>query len=160
MLKFLLDLIKMFFKTKSQKPNEIVTEETPEAIEKSEEKPVYKYGSASLRRIAECHPDLQIIAHELIKVMDVSVICGYRGEKEQNEAFDKGFSRLRYPQGKHNQKPSLAIDIVPYPVNWNDIDRFEIMCSEVERIAKERGIKIRLGRDFKTLKDYPHIELV
>jgi hypothetical protein len=34
MLKFLLDLIEMFFKAKSQKPNEVGTEEASEVIEK------------------------------------------------------------------------------------------------------------------------------
>jgi hypothetical protein len=32
------------------------------------------------------------------------------------------------------------------------------MCDHVERIAKEKGIKVRMGRDF-SFKDYPHVEL-
>jgi peptidoglycan LD-endopeptidase CwlK len=122
--------------------------------------PKFKYGVTSLRRISECHQDLQIIAFELIKVMDVSVICGHRGELEQNKAFDGGFSRVRYPEGKHNKMPSLAIDIAPYPIDWKDLSRFETMCLEIEKISKEKGIKIRLGRDFKSLVDWPHVELV
>lgn len=117
-----------------------------------------KFGKKSLERIAECHSDLQKIVHELIKEMDVTVLCGYRGKEQQNEAFVKGFSKLQYPESKHNQKPSLAIDVAPYPIDWNDISRFEKMCDIIERIAKEKQIKIRLGRGF-SFKDYPHIEL-
>lgn len=119
---------------------------------------MYKYGKKSLERLATVHPDLQAIAHELIKVMDVTILCGYRGEKEQNAAFIAGNSKLQYPRSKHNKKPALAVDIAPFPIDWKDISRFKKMCEHVEEIAKRLGIKIRLGRDF-SFKDYPHVEL-
>lgn len=117
-----------------------------------------KFGAKSLERLSECHPDLQKIAHELIKEMDVTVLCGHRGEKEQNAAFVNGNSKLQYPRSKHNKVPSEAMDLAPYPVDFKDISRFVDMCKRIERIAKEQGVKIRLGRDF-SFKDYPHVEL-
>ena len=119
---------------------------------------MYKFGKKSLEKLSECHDDLQKIAHELIKEMNVTVLCGYRNEEEQNKAFSNGFSRLQYPNSKHNKKPSMAMDIAPYPVDWNDIHEFIKMCDIIEDIAKDLNIKIRLGRDF-SFKDYPHIEL-
>lgn len=116
------------------------------------------FGKKSLERLATCHPDLQRVANELIKEMDVAVLCGFRNEKEQNQAFIDGTSKLQWPRSKHNKLPSEAVDLVPYPVDFKDIPRFTDMCKKIEKIAKQLGIKIRLGRDF-SFKDYPHIEL-
>lgn len=117
-----------------------------------------KFGKKSLEKLAECHPDLQKIAHELIKEMDVTVLCGHRNEMDQNTAFINGKSKLQWPRSKHNKKPSEAVDIAPYPIDWNNLARFHEMCSRVEQIAKKLNIKLRLGRDF-SFKDYPHFEL-
>jgi peptidoglycan LD-endopeptidase CwlK len=119
----------------------------------------FKFGKASMKRLAECDPRLQKIAFELIKEMDVLVLCGHRGEKEQNEAFNLGNSKKRWPNSKHNKLPSLAVDLAPYPLSWSNIKRFKDMCKRIERIAEELNIKIKLGRDF-SFKDYPHVELV
>jgi len=120
---------------------------------------VPKFGKRSLDRLSECHEDLQAIAHKLIEKMDVTILCGHRGKEEQEQAFIAGNSKLRFPHSKHNKKPSLAIDIAPYPIDWKDIPRFMDMCSEIEKIAAELGIKIILGRDF-SFRDWPHVELV
>jgi peptidoglycan L-alanyl-D-glutamate endopeptidase CwlK len=120
---------------------------------------MYKFGKRSKERLATCHKDLQTIANELIKIMDVTVLCGFRSKEDQNEAYDTGQSKLRYPKSKHNKQPSLAMDLAPYPIDWNDLKRFERMCGIVEGIAHEKGIKIRMGRDF-SFNDYPHIELM
>lgn len=118
-----------------------------------------KFGSRSKQRLSECHPKLQEIMNEVIKIMDITILCGHRGEEEQNKAFNEGKSQLKYPQSKHNKKPSLAVDVAPYPIDWNDLERFNRMCGIIEGIAHMKGIRIRLGRDF-SFKDYPHIELV
>lgn len=117
-----------------------------------------KFGKKSLERLETVHPDLKRLAEALIKELDITVLCGHRGEKEQNQAFIDGTSKLQYPRSKHNSLPSRAIDLAPYPIDWKDISRFNDMCTRIERIAKQLGIKIRLGRDF-SFKDYPHIEL-
>lgn len=119
-----------------------------------------KYSKKSIERIEECDEKLQLIAYELIHRMDVMVLCGHRNKADQNKAFDTGKSRLRWPNGKHNSFPSKAIDIAPYPIDWNNLGRFKVMCNHVEQIAKELGIKVRMGRDFKSLVDWPHVELV
>lgn len=90
--------------------------------------------------------------------MDVTILCGHRGEKEQNDAFNKGNSKLTWPRSKHNRFPSEAVDVAPYPVDWKNISAFNKMCKKIEELAKELGIKIKLGRDF-SFKDYPHVEL-
>lgn len=119
---------------------------------------MYKFSKKSLERLNECHPDLQKIAHELIKKMDVTVLCGFRGEQEQNAAFINGKSKLQWPRSKHNRTPSEAMDLAPYPIDWNDLGRFAKMCNLVEEIAAQLKVKIKLGRDF-SFRDWPHIEL-
>jgi peptidoglycan L-alanyl-D-glutamate endopeptidase CwlK len=98
--------------------------------------------------------------NEAIKVMDFSVLCGHRDKEAQNKAFREGFSKAEYPKSKHNQIPSQAIDIAPYPVRWSDRERFVRLAGIVEGIAHSKNIKIRWGGDFSTIEDLPHIELV
>lgn len=118
-----------------------------------------KFGKKSLERLRTCHDDLQLLCHAILEDMDITVLCGYRGEQEQNEAFAKGTSKLKFPKSKHNSYPSLAVDIAPYPVDFNDIQSFNKMCDIAEQKAEKMGIEIRLGRDF-SFRDYPHCELV
>lgn len=121
----------------------------------------YSFSHKSKKTLAQCHPDLQRIAKELIKEMDVTVICGHRNEADQNAAFRNGYSKLKFPMSKHNKTPSLAMDVCPYNkgIDWEDIAAFELMCERIEKIAERLDVKIRLGRDF-SFKDYPHIELL
>lgn len=115
----------------------------------------YKFSARSLKNLSQAHPDLQAICHELIKEMDVVVICGHRGEKEQNEAFARGNSKLRYPRSKHNKMPSLAVDVVPYPINWEARARFLEMRERMRAIAKRLDIPVRF-----ISWDLPHLELL
>jgi len=63
---------------------------------------------------------------------------------------------------------SLAVDVVPYPINWNDLPRFYMFVGYVKRIADELGITIRCGADWdmdgwskdQKFHDLPHFELV
>ncbi len=117
-----------------------------------------KFSKRSKNNLAQAHPLLQKLFNEVIKHEDCSVICGYRGENEQNDAFKAGNSKLQYPASKHNRKPSLAVDVTPYPIIWDDIKGFERFVGIVKGIAIMMNIDIRLGADF-SFKDYPHFEI-
>ena len=117
--------------------------------------PKYNYSKLSLKRMSECHPDLQKIALELIKEMDVTVLCGHRNKADQEKAFNSGASKKHWPNSKHNKTPSLAIDIAPYPIQWKNLEPYKEMRERIAKIAKRLGIKIR------TISwDWPHTELV
>jgi peptidoglycan L-alanyl-D-glutamate endopeptidase CwlK len=125
-----------------------------------------KFSQKSLDKLHDCHPLLQMVMLAAIKKTDFSVICGFRGEKEQNEAYSSGNSNLKWPQSKHNKTPSEAVDIVPYPVDWNDIKRFETLGQivlqtwETDVAEEDRvGWELVWGKNFKGLVDYPHFEL-
>jgi peptidoglycan L-alanyl-D-glutamate endopeptidase CwlK len=101
-----------------------------------------------------------------IKKTDFSVICGFRGEKEQNEAYASGNSKLKWPQSKHNKKPSEAVDVAPWPIDWQDISRFkqlsEVVIEEWKNLDAEdtEGWKLEWGGNWTQLKDYPHFQIV
>lgn len=128
-------------------------------------------NETSLKKLSTCHPNLIKLAHAVNEVYPIQVICGVRGEKEQNEAFEKKLSKKQFPESKHNinhekkRFQSHAMDIVPDPdknpktLDWKDLQAFAIMCEVVAQKADELNIKIRLGKDFK-FRDFPHVELV
>lgn len=117
-------------------------------------------SEVSKKRLSDCHPDLQRLIAEVVKLTPCAVICGHRGEKEQNEAFAKGASKAKFGQSLHNSLPSLAVDVVPQPLDWSDIPTFEKLGSLIMQKATELKIKIRWGKHFKGLVDYPHFELM
>ncbi len=114
----------------------------------------YKFSKRSLNNLAQCHPDLQLIAHEAIKEIDFVVICGHRNKEDQNKAFDGGFSKVRWPNSKHNKTPSLAFDACPYPINWEARAKFLEMRGVFQKVADRLDIKVRF-----ISWDLPHIEL-
>ena len=122
----------------------------------------------SLERLGECDERIQKIIHEVIKHYDCTVTCGYRGKEEQEQAVREGKSKVHFPNSKHNTLPSKAIDVIPYPVDWNDTKRFMHFAGFVQGIAVSMGIKIRWGGDFNgdlnfkndSFVDMPHFELV
>lgn len=132
----------------------------------------YKLGEASMRQLNTCHPLLQALVFDVIKYIDVSVIKGHRGEAEQNEAFASGVSKVKFPNSKHNQTPSLAVDLLPYVPQlknevWNKHEYFYFMAGIVKARASALGIKIRWGGDWNSnnyfgdqnFNDLPHFEL-
>jgi|SRR6185369_4630641 len=125
------------------------------------------FGKESLAQLATCDPELQLLMNEVIKYVDCSITCGHRGQAAQDKAFADGNSKLKWPNGKHNSLPSKAVDVAPYPLNWNDTEAFTLLSGVIYGVACTMGIKIRLGADwdgdFNTLehsfKDRPHLEL-
>lgn len=125
------------------------------------------FGKASQEKLATCDPRLQKVFNEVIKHFDCTVIEGHRGEAAQNKAFAEGKSKLKYPQGKHNKTPSLAADVLPYPIDWNDTNRMRYFAGFVVGIAATMGIKLRWGGDWNqntelkdnSFNDLPHFEL-
>jgi hypothetical protein len=123
---------------------------------------MFKFSRSSLAKLETCHPDLIRLMEAAIKSspMDFSIICGYRGEEEQKRAHDDGKSFLKFPESKHNKKPSMAVDIAPYPIDWDNIKRFIKLSEHIKQTAKDLNISIWYGGDWKSLKDSPHYELV
>jgi len=127
-----------------------------------------KFGSRSRKNLSTCHEDLQDLFNEVIKHVDCSVICGHRNKQEQNEAFEKKRTKVKYPNGRHNAKPSMAADVVPYPIDWDDRERFHLFAGFVLGVAQSMEINIRWGGDWNknfevddnNFDDFPHFEII
>ena len=126
------------------------------------------FGKTSKKRLATCDDRLQKVFNEVIKHIDCSVLEGHRSGERQNKLFEEGKTKVKYPNGRHNSNPSRAVDVTPYPVDWNDRERQTLFAGFVLGIARGMGITLRWGgdwdRDFKVMDnrfdDFPHFEIV
>tara|TARA_B110000093_G_scaffold9650_1_gene9187 strand:- start:4791 stop:5111 length:321 start_codon:yes stop_codon:yes gene_type:complete len=90
-----------------------------------------------------------------ISEVDFTVIEGLRSVERQRELLNDGKSTTM--NSRHIT--GHAVDMVPYPVDWNDLARFELMAHAMETAAKELSISIVWGGDWKSFYDAPHFEL-
>ena len=117
------------------------------------------FSKRSKENLESCHPSLQRLFNEVIKHRDCSVIYGYRGREEQERVFNEGKSKAHFGDSKHNYSPSLAVDVMPYPIQWNDKNGIMDFADFVKDTAFKLGIGIRWGGDFTNFFDGPHYEL-
>ena len=124
---------------------------------------MYTWGKTSSRILRELCPDLQKLVNAMLakSEFDLSLICGYRDKLAQDTAYNTGKSHARFGQSAHNMYPAKAVDVIPCsPIDWDTKNpRWLQMVENAKICAKEIGIEITCGADFKTLKDYPHIEI-
>ena len=74
----------------------------------------HNWSVKSRAKLDTCHKDIQRIANEVLKIHDCSVFEGFRDEETQNKYFRNKTSKVKFPNGKHNVLPSMAIDLAPY----------------------------------------------
>ena len=126
-----------------------------------------KYSDRSKIKLETCDSKLQDLFNEVIKHFDCSILCGHRGEEEQNKVYHTGWSKLQFPRSKHNSSPSKAVDAAPYPIDWKDRERFYYFAGVVKGVALGMNISIRWGGDWdsdtqvkdQTFFDLPHFEV-
>ena len=126
-----------------------------------------KFGKRSKKYLATCDERLQKVFNEVIKHVDCSILEGHREKERQNQLYDEGKTKVLYPNGRHNAYPSNAVDVVPYPVDWDDRERMTLFAGFVLGTAKQMGITLRWGgdwdRDFEVkdnrFDDFPHFEV-
>ena len=121
----------------------------------------YFFSEKSLEKLLTCDRRLVVLSFEVLRKSDIDfkITWGYRDKKTQDDLYDSGRSKLKYPHSNHNKYPSLAVDFVPLPVNWNKIDKFVYIGNLYKEIAKKFKIDIVYGGDWKSFKDNCHIEL-
>lgn len=118
-----------------------------------------KFSQSSFSKLSTCHMDLQVLFFEVIRTFDCQILEGYRNQEDQESAYRNGNTQLHYPHGKHNHQPSMAVDVSPYPVDWNNAKRFYWFAGYVMGVAmrlKEEGKMthaIRYGGDWDSDKD-------
>ena len=126
-----------------------------------------RFSKKSLSKLETCDKRLQDLFLRVVKKFDCTIIEGHRSKDRQNKLFKEGKSKLKYPKGKHNAIPSRAVDVAPYPIDWNDRERFTYFAGYVLGIAYQMGLKIRWGGDWdmdtqvkdNNFDDLPHFEI-
>ena len=117
----------------------------------------YKLGTRSMQSLSGVHPDLVNVVKLAITItgVDFTVIEGIRNINRQRELYKAGKSTTM--NSRHIT--GHAVDMVPYPVDWDDLERFETMAEAMKLAAEELEIPIVWGGDWKSFYDAPHFQL-
>ena len=125
------------------------------------------FGKTSRKRLGTCDERLQKVFNEVIKYVDCSILEGHRSGERQDKLYDEGKTKVKYPKGRHNNNPSLAVDVARYPIDWDDRERHTLFAGFVIGIARGMGIDLRWGGDWNKnwdtkdnrFDDFPHFEI-
>ena len=128
-----------------------------------------KFSTRSKERLATCHPDIQKVFNEVIKHVDCTILEGIRTADTQAEYVRTGKSRTM--NSKHleqNDGYSHAVDVIAWPIEWDNWQRNYLFAGFVKGIAASMGIKLRIGADWdgdfttkdQTFHDLPHFEII
>lgn len=137
----------------------------------------FKFGTRSLKSLKGIHPDLNKVLTKSIETspVDFTITDGLRTTAQQKALYAKGrttsgsiVTNADGVKNKSNHQAKsdgygYAVDLYPYyngSVQVND-DKTLInkIAPHIKKVAKELGIKIEWGGDWKSFKDYPHFEL-
>ena len=152
-------------------------QETEQEIKVSE----YKLSERSLKSLEGVDPNLVKVVERAIELteQDFLVLEGVRSKEQCYINYGKGRTvaqcsakgvPTKYAQPSLSKVTWLnnplaskhvsgnAVDLVPYPINWNTISKFTTISKAMKQAAKELGVDLEWGGDW-TKKDYPHFEL-
>lgn len=133
---------------------------------------MFVLGKTSLARLIGVDETLVNVVKRAIEIseVDFTVLEGVRTLARQRELYAQG----RTAPGKivtwtMNSKhiEGKAVDLVPYPMDWNDLSKFDKIKDAVFKAAAEQGVKVRWGADWngngkpreKGEYDSPHFEI-
>ena len=122
-----------------------------------------KFCKRSKERLRGVDTRLVNVLNELIKIMDVTIIEGLRSKQRQEILLKEGKTKTKF--SKHIE--GKAVDLAPYPVDWEDRDRFHYMGGMIRGIAKQLNINVRWGGDWDSdgetkdnrFDDLVHVEI-
>ena len=115
------------------------------------------FSPRSRDNLASCHPDLQRLFNGVIEHVDCTILEGHRSLERQQELYESGVTQVR--RGRHNEYPSLAVDVAPWPIDWQDLGRFRDFANFVKGYAASLDIPVEWGGDWKSFRDMPHWQL-
>lgn len=138
----------------------------------------FTLSKASLDKLQGVHPKLVDVVKRAIELteQDFKVLEGVRTPERQKELYAQGRTK---PGPKvtwtltsnHFINPKTgyghAVDLVPYPVDWETLSKFDAIQKAMFAAAKELGVTIRWGADWdrdgkpreRGESDSPHFEI-
>ncbi len=126
----------------------------------------FQLSQRSLDRLKGVHPDLVKVVMRAIQItpIDFMVIEGVRTMAQQKIYVAQGKSKTlkgRHIPDNNASKLGCAVDLGAFE-NGNLVwtwGAYEKLAKAVKQAAKEVGVPIEWGGDWKTLKDGPHFQL-
>ena len=105
-----------------------------------------------------------------ISEVDFSVLEGVRTLERQRELYAQGRTapgKIVTWTMKSKHIEGKAVDLVPYPLDWNDLDKFNKIKEAMFQAARELDVNLRWGADWdgdgnyreKGEYDSPHFEI-
>lgn len=122
-----------------------------------------KFSKTSEERLNTCHPDLIRLFTAVLKDRDCTILEGHRSRQRQEQLLLDG--KTKTLKSNHLHSPSLAVDVMPYPIDWDDRDAQYKFATRVFDKAMRMGIRVRWGGWFKApgdkiFYDSPHWEII
>lgn len=120
----------------------------------------YRLGKRSLKRLQGVHPDLVKVIKRAIELtpIDFTVLEGKRSVARQRRLVRSGASKTM--NSRH--LTGHAVDIAPlHPngkISWHWPHYF-LLEPAVKQAARELGITVEWGGDWRSFKDGPHWQL-
>lgn len=132
------------------------------------------FGTASRAQLDTTRPELVKVMEIVVKEFDISILEGRRTWERQAELLRKNKTKVGPGESKHNPPIegdeswlSDAVDVAPYPIDWNDSKRFVYLAGLVIGVGRTLGFDIRWGGnwdedqviiDDQNFDDLPHFE--
>lgn len=102
-----------------------------------------------MKRLEGVHPLLVDWAFRVVRVMDCTVVYGVRTLTEQRHMVSIGASETMNSYHLiQDTGYGHALDLAPYPIDWQDLNRFWVLGGVGLAIAREMGIPVTWGRDW------------
>jgi len=115
-----------------------------------------KWGPRSKRVYKTLHIELQrLVDWYLQEVGDISLVCGHRTESEQNELYPT-YTKVKWPDSKHNRYPAIAVDLQPYPYPKSDSElreQLNYIAGRLIQKAADDCLELRWGGDWNRNND-------
>ena len=108
------------------------------------------FGKRSKERLKGVDHRLIMVLDEVVKYFDITVIEGIRSQERQNQLVKEGKSKTKF--GKHVE--GKAVDIAPYPIDWNARDDFHYLGGWMLATANRLGYKVRWGGDWNASSQF------
>lgn len=128
----------------------------------------YSLSHRSLTALVGVHPDMIRVVKRAITLtsQDFLVVEGVRSPERQRELYAQGRTKpgrkvtWTLMSNHFVQKSGYghAVDLCPYPVDWNDLTKFAAIADAMTRAALMEGVRLAWGGDWKA-PDRPHFEL-
>lgn len=137
----------------------------------------YVLGAKSRAALSGVHPRLVAVVERAIQItgQDFMVLEGVRTKARQLELYAQGRTKpgniVTWTKVSNHFKQAdgygHAVDLVPWPVDWNDLQKFDAIATAMFSAARELKVAIRWGADWdrdgkrreRRESDSPHFEL-